>query len=702
MHNLVASELDCVILTETRECQARQGILLEQILAEWTIFSSGIGPFSGGIAIWIRSSFLQRHSPKNSQRQWSVLLPGRLGMLKLFSPKGCLTIIAVYLHPSDTAQKMHALDTLANLPVASLGTVFFGGDWNFVTANHDRFCRQTLAHTGNKDATLAKRWRDIQHALHLVELHQDHHTFASSLTFSRIDRIDTNLHPAIHMFHQLFAHVLDKVVGVSDHYPVLFGIRAAEKHSRIQRLPSWLVRHPCFTKNFQEIWEWKCDCLQHERVKGNPFDWLLDFKSCARQAGKITRRQLQNMSPRCLEGKIAIIGSFIAFTLRNDDFKAHQMASRLDILKDGAGNPLTIGSAVFNALLDEYLENTHRQIQTEMQSLQDKRHQLTDFEVAHRKHHLWKRLQRMMPGNSVDLTALRRPNGSATSNQVEMAELLTEHWQKVFDEQPTDAAKRRTWIRENCHYEPIPELEAFPTMELVDNILKKLPKSAPGPDGIPFELFAVFPQFAAPIFWECLKALYSGSWQPDSQFNAAFLMCIAKKEGSASELGVPAHWPSDTRPLSIVDSSNRILATCLLKHLEKHIAPKICSVQRGFISDRHMLQNILEMDYHAQCASLKFDRAAMLLFDFKAAFPSLSHNFVVGNLGGVEIAPSHYPSHPKFLSEQLSHTSTTRCNFSVFNSSVWSSTRLSFEPTAFQHGHRCTSAYPGGPCANNS
>ena len=628
MHNLVASELDCVILTETRECQARQGILLEQILAEWTIFSSGIGPFSGGIAIWIRSSFLQRHFPKNSQRQWSVLLPGRLGMLKLFSPKGCLTIIAVYLHPSDTAQKMHALDTLANLPVASLGTVFFGGDWNFVTANHDRFCRQTLAHTGNKDATLAKRWRDIQHALHLVELHQDHHTFASSLTFSRIDRIYTNLHPAIHMFHQLFAHVLDKVVGVSDHYPVLFGIRAAEKHSRIQRLPSWLVRHPCFTKNFQEIWEWKCDCLQHERVKGNPFDWLLDFKSCARQAGKITRRQLQNMSPRCLEEKIAIIGSFIAFTLRNDDFKAHQMASRLDILRDGAGNPLTIGSAAFNALLDEYLENTHRQIETEMQSLQDKRHQLTDFEVAHRKHHLWKRLQRMMPGNSVDLTALRRPNGSATSNQVEMAELLTEHWQKVFDEQPTDAAKRRTWIRENCHYEPIPELEAFPTMELVDNILWKLPKSAPGPDGIPFELFAVFPQFAVPIFWECLKALYSGSWQPDSQFNAAFLMCIAKKEGSASELGVPAHWPSDTRPLSIVDSSNRILATCLLKHLEKHIAPKICSVQRGFISDRHMLQNILDMDYHAQCASLKFDRAAMLLFDFKAAFPSLSHNFL--------------------------------------------------------------------------
>ncbi len=247
------------------------------------------------------------------------------------------------------------------------------------------------------------------HALHLVELQQDHHTFASSLSFSRIDRIYTNLHPAIHMFHELFAHVLDKVVGVSDHYPVLFGIRAAGKHSQIQRLPSWLVRHPCFAKNFQEMWEWNCDCHKHERGKGNPFDWLMKFKSCARQAGKITKRQLQSMSPRCLEEKIAIIGSFIASTLRNDDIRAHQVASRLDSLKDGAGNPLTVGSAAFNALLDEYLENTHRQIQTEMQSLQDKKHQLTKFEVAQRKNHLWKRLQRMLPGNSVDLVRYASP-----------------------------------------------------------------------------------------------------------------------------------------------------------------------------------------------------------------------------------------------------------------------------------------------------
>ena len=50
------------------------------------------------------------------------------------------------------------------------------------------------------------------HALHLVELQQDHHTFASSLSFSRIDRIYTNLHPAIHMFHELLRLLVSPII----------------------------------------------------------------------------------------------------------------------------------------------------------------------------------------------------------------------------------------------------------------------------------------------------------------------------------------------------------------------------------------------------------------------------------------------------------------------------------------------------------
>ncbi len=50
--------------------------------------------------------------------------------------------------------------------------------------------------------------------------------------------------------------------------------------------------------------------------------------------------------------------------------------------------------------------------------------------------------------------------------------------------------------------------------------------------------------------------------------------------------------------------------------------------QRGFLRGRNMLRNIVDIDFAAQTVSIKHRRAAILLFDVKAAFPSLSHDFL--------------------------------------------------------------------------
>ncbi|MFM7985220.1 MAG: reverse transcriptase domain-containing protein, partial [Candidatus Fonsibacter sp.] len=41
-----------------------------------------------------------------------------------------------------------------------------------------------------------------------------------------------------------------------------------------------------------------------------------------------------------------------------------------------------------------------------------------------------------------------------------------------------------------------------------------------------------------------------------------------------------------------------------------------------------MNENILEMDYHAKLASLDLQCPVLILFDFKAAFPSVHHDFM--------------------------------------------------------------------------
>ena len=42
-----------------------------------------------------------------------------------------------------------------------------------------------------------------------------------------------------------------------------------------------------------------------------------------------------------------------------------------------------------------------------------------------------------------------------------------------------------------------------------------------------------------------------------------------------------------------------------------------------------MLHNIIDVDFEAMKVSLKHARGALVLFDFKAAFTSVSHEFVL-------------------------------------------------------------------------
>ena len=55
-------------------------------------------------------------------------------------------------------------------------------------------------------------------------------------------------------------------------------------------------------------------------------------------------------------------------------------------------------------------------------------------------------------------------------------------------------------------------------------------------------------------------------------------------------------------------------------------------MQRGFLRGRSMLANIIEIDEAAMTISLKEKYGGLVLFDFTAAFPSESHEFLFQTL----------------------------------------------------------------------
>ena len=133
---------------------------------------------------------------------------------------------------------------------------------------------------------------------------------------------------------------------------------------------------------------------------------------------------------------------------------------------------------------------------------------------------------------------------------------------------------------------------------------------------------------APSIFKRLVNDIIDGTVTLDDEFNYAFLCCIPKTTDERTSDGQPIHSAVGTRPLSIVDAANRIVAAILNASLERCVAQRISAMQRGFIPGRQMLMNIIDIDTAAQIISLKSKRGAIILLEFRAAFPSMGHEFM--------------------------------------------------------------------------
>ena len=128
-------------------------------------------------------------------------------------------------------------------------------------------------------------------------------------------------------------------------------------------------------------------------------------------------------------------------------------------------------------------------------------------------------------------------------------------------------------------------------------------------------------------------------WAPTDDFNFAFLYCIPKAVSFVDPTKGDIYKPSATRPLSVVNTDNRCLANGLRMCFEQPANEWISKAQRGFLQGRHMLRNVLDVDFHSLKITLKRARGAIVLLDFEAAFPSMDHAFMLDTLSAIGVPP---------------------------------------------------------------
>jgi hypothetical protein len=111
-------------------------------------------------------------------------------------------------------------------------------------------------------------------------------------------------------------------------------------------------------------------------------------------------------------------------------------------------------------------------------------------------------------------------------------------------------------------------------------------------------------------------------------FNFAFLCLLPKGTKPGDEVHI-VRSPENTRPLSLSNSDGKIFAICVKNVLEPPVAGWAAEEQAGFVQGRQMLKNIADVEMVGASLSAEMqNRAAMIFFDFAAAFPSLAHAFL--------------------------------------------------------------------------
>ena len=238
--------------------------------------------------------------------------------------------------------------------------------------------------------------------------------------------------------------------------------------------------------------------------------------------------------------------------------------------------------------------------------------------------------------------------------------------------------------------------------------IKYAKSTMPGPDGIPAMAFKSLGDFGVDILFDVIQTLMRDdaleiltdtfSKLPSEQarsFNESILCLLPKKPTGTDDSNGTYYHPGSTRPLNVSNVDNRLLASAARLAWEPVLEAWISLAQRGFLKGRQMLHNILDIDWASMKVSLNNEHGSLLLFDFRAAFPSVSHSFLLQCLTHLGLPKAAMNLIAAMYHENYCYIRLQGQDFPGFELLGGGATRLSFVPAPVCSLRRPIAAYAG-------
>ena len=506
----------------------------------------------------------------------------------------------------------------------------------------------------------------------LFELSQEEFTHRSGPGISRIDRIFCNYAPAAQLDHIVHCEALPwPPPRVSAHRPLVFGCRPAVDYpadavhldDRILEHPDWKHRT---LLNYAEAE--RRDVEDGHQPSGIRRLVLLKraMITTAQHLQEETRHHSHKVTGVGTKDELCSIMSFLRAVRLGRFWRARQISFRLECLGpfrdiSGRGGQVEADLRCLHAHAMDlgkriFVEDLRREDELQRASEdapegdEDAATPTRQGPKSHFRHsrrgQLMARLAKLKPGSSTTLRAVRRSDGQVAVDTQEKLDALREHWAGVFKGRPHDSKATVEWFRKAYrNTDDLRILQAFSEdqwriqREDVSRALDMAGKSAPGPDGVPYRAWQTLRNESIELLWQAAGELQSEQAddilehayfdEASCMFNHGILCFLPKQASEHDEEGLPIFTAGDTRPLCIVDTANRVLANAARLRWEALFSQWLLPEQKGFLPWRSMLSNVVDLETKAMHCSLSSRRPALILFDFAAAFPSLSQEYLL-------------------------------------------------------------------------
>ena len=616
-----------------------------------------------GIGIVLKHSFLKQFNRVIPERDFDVIIPGRAAILRLSGPLGNLDIACVYMDATCSATRRAAIRQLgANIRPKNVALTILSGDFNFVMSGQDRWSTATGDWAANGDMGDAEVLKDhVLKPFSLIEFEQDMFTCeATTGARSRLDRIYQNQHISMQLDRACKAHVDAWCTDLSTHRPVCASRTAAgKKDFSVQPMQNWAFKHEHFGE--RTLVEFRHLCTSYE----GPLDAVSKLL--------MLKEAISNVHDNIVQERAVIVSEDVedrlGWTIMCARYLEQRKFDKVETTMRCFPSLRTCGkqhdrpscslhthdlACHINAVRDLAIDLAREDINHEISQLRNN-HSEQGGDRAQHKEHILRKLKRISPGESAQLRCIIDEHGNFHSDPGGMAKALCAHWKEVFGPTRCDDGLLREWMSQLF---PRTSPDAWST-GLLDKqhvswkVLKKHVRKAiryakntmPGPDGIPACAYKVLGEVAVDALYDVFEVLASDAGEDTlnaayasmtlSQihaFNNSILCCLPKKPtGHDDNLGDYYH-AGATRPLNVSNVDNRLLASAARLAWEPILERWVSKMQRGFLKGRVMLHNVIDIDWEAMKVSLKHQNGALVLFDFKAAFPSVGHDFLINSL----------------------------------------------------------------------